>query len=134
MGLKNGHALAVFLGNLGQDPELRVTQGGQAVAKLRLAVGRSWPDGHGRFNEETSWFDLVCWGKQAEQVAERYRKGDTVYVVAEPRQRTYDGKNGKRSVVEFHVRTIRRVQSREDADSAPVDYFGDEDPGPPPAV
>jgi len=71
----------ILVGNLGKDPEVRYTSGGQAVANLRIATSRSWTDKQsGQKKEETEWHDVEVWGKQAEQCAEYLSKGRQVYV------------------------------------------------------
>jgi len=71
----------ILVGNLGKDPEVRYTSGGQAVATLRIATSRSWTDKQsGQRKEETEWHDVEVWGKQAEQCGEYLAKGRQVYV------------------------------------------------------
>ncbi len=71
----------ILVGNLGKDPEVRYTSGGQAVASLRIATSRSWTDkASGQRKEETEWHDVEVWGKQAEQCGEYLSKGRQVYV------------------------------------------------------
>jgi len=71
----------ILIGNLGKDPEVRFTSGGQAVANMRIATSRSWTDkASGQKKEETEWHDVEVWGKQAEQVGEYLAKGRQVYV------------------------------------------------------
>jgi single-strand DNA-binding protein len=71
----------ILVGNLGRDPEVRYTSGGQAVATLRIATSRSWTDKQsGQRKEETEWHDVEVWGKQAEQCGEYLAKGRQVYV------------------------------------------------------
>jgi single-strand DNA-binding protein len=71
----------ILVGNLGKDPEVRYTSGGQAVANLRIATSRSWTDkASGQKKEETEWHDVEVWGKQAEQCGEYLAKGRQVYV------------------------------------------------------
>ena len=71
----------ILVGNLGKDPEVRYTSGGQAVANLRIATSRSWNDKQsGQRKEETEWHDVEVWGKQAEQCGEYLSKGRMVYV------------------------------------------------------
>ncbi|MGC4000565.1 MAG: single-stranded DNA-binding protein [Anaeromyxobacter sp.] len=71
----------ILIGNLGKDPEVRYTSGGQAVANLRIATSRSWTDKQsGQRKEETEWHDVEVWGKQAEQCGEYLAKGRQVYV------------------------------------------------------
>jgi single-strand DNA-binding protein len=71
----------ILIGNLGKDPEVRYTAGGQAVATLRIATSRSWTDkASGQRKEETEWHDVEVWGKQAEQCGEYLAKGRQVFV------------------------------------------------------
>ena len=71
----------ILIGNLGKDPEVRYTTGGQAVASLRIATSRSWTDKQSnQRKEETEWHDVEVWGKQAEQCGEYLSKGRQVYV------------------------------------------------------
>ena len=71
----------ILVGNLGRDPEVRYTSGGQAVASLRIATSRSWTDKQSnQKKEETEWHDVEVWGKQAEQCGEYLSKGRQVYV------------------------------------------------------
>lgn len=71
----------ILIGNLGKDPEVRYTSGGQAVANLRIATSRSWTDKQsGQRKEETEWHDVEVWGKQAEQCGEYLAKGRQVFV------------------------------------------------------
>jgi len=71
----------ILIGNLGRDPEVRYTSGGQAVASLRVATSRSWTDKQsGQKKEETEWHEVEVWGKQAEQCGEYLSKGRQVYV------------------------------------------------------
>jgi single-strand DNA-binding protein len=71
----------ILIGNLGKDPEVRYTSGGQAVANLRIATSRSWTDKQsGQRKEETEWHDVEVWGKTAEQCGEYLAKGRQVFV------------------------------------------------------
>lgn len=53
----------MIIGRLGADPELRYTQGGQAICSFRVASGRSWRDAGGNQHEDTEWFRVVAWDK-----------------------------------------------------------------------
>jgi single-strand DNA-binding protein len=71
----------ILIGNLGKDPEVRYTTGGQAVATLRIATSRSWTDKQsGQKKEETEWHDVEVWGKTAELCGEYLAKGRQVYI------------------------------------------------------
>ena len=61
----------MLLGNLGADPELRFTQGGQAVLNMRLATTESYLDKDKVRRERTDWHNVVVWGKRGEALATR---------------------------------------------------------------
>jgi len=85
---------AILIGNLGADPELRYTPTGKAVANFSLATSESWKDGDGNKQEETTWHNIVAWGKQAEVMKEYLTKGQQVYIEGRIKNSTYDDKDG----------------------------------------
>ena len=94
----------VLIGNLTDDPELRFTPNGAAVANFRLAVtprvrdGDNWKDG------ETSFFRVNVWRQMAENVAESMTKGSRAVVVGRLRTRSWETPEGeKRSVTEVEA-------------------------------
>lgn len=102
----------LLIGNLGKDPEVRYTSGGQAVANLRIATSRSWTDKQsGQRKEETEWHDVEVWGKQAEQCGEFLSKGRQVYVEGRLKTDTWDDKQTgqKRSRVKVVADTVRFI-------------------------
>jgi single-strand DNA-binding protein len=70
----------VVVGNLGRDPEMRYTPGGQAVTNMSLATNRRYTNSDGQQIEETIWFRVSVWGRQAESVHQYLRKGRQVLV------------------------------------------------------
>jgi len=93
-----------IVGNLVDDPELRFTGNGIAVANLRVAVTqRIQQDGEWR-DGETSFFRVNVWRGQAEHLADSLAKGDRVMVTGRLRQRTWETPEGeKRSVTEIEA-------------------------------
>ena len=82
-----------LIGNLGREPEVRVTGSGTRVASLSVATSREWTDRSGQKQEKTEWHRVSCWDKLAE-VCERFlSKGDRVYIEGsvEYRQSEQDG-------------------------------------------
>ena len=63
----------ILIGNLGRDPELRYTQGGQAVANFTIATNESWTNKNGEREERTEWHRVVAWAKLAEICGHRPR-------------------------------------------------------------
>jgi single-strand DNA-binding protein len=71
----------IFVGNLGRDPELRYMPDGQAVTNLNVACNRRWNSQvSGEQEEETTWYRVSVWGKQAEACNEYLEKGRQVLV------------------------------------------------------
>lgn len=69
----------ILLGNLTRDPELRYTQGGQAIAKFGLAVNRTYTI-NGEKKEQTCFVDITAFGKQAEILSEHCTKGRPLFI------------------------------------------------------
>ena len=91
------------IGNLVEDPELRFTPSGVAMAKIRLAVNRRWQR-DGEWQEDTSFFGGTLWRDAAESAAESLHKGDRVIVTGRLEQRSWETQEGdKRSIVEIAV-------------------------------
>lgn len=96
-----------LVGNLVDDPELRFTPSGVALAKVRMAVNRRWRSQEGEWKEQTSFFGGTVWREQAEQVAESLQKGARVIVTGRLEQRSWENEQGeKRSVVEVQIDEI----------------------------
>jgi single-strand DNA-binding protein len=95
-----------LIGNLVDDPELRFTPSGVAMAKIRMAVNRRWQK-DGEWQEDTSFFTGTVWREQAESAAESLQKGARVIVTGRLEQRTWETDQGdKRSVVEIQIDEI----------------------------
>ncbi len=86
----------MLLGNLGADPELRFTQGGQAVLNLRLATTESYLDRDKVRKERTDWHNVVIWGKRGEALAKILAKGSTIFIEGSLRTSSYDDKEGNK--------------------------------------
>jgi single-strand DNA-binding protein len=97
----------MLLGNLGADPDLRYTQGGQAVLNIRLATTESYLDRNKVRQERTDWHNVVVWGKRGEALAKILGKGSTIFVEGGLRTSSYDDKEGnKRYKTEIHANNI----------------------------
>ncbi|MFN2147021.1 MAG: single-stranded DNA-binding protein [Anaerolineales bacterium] len=70
----------IVVGNLGRDPEMRYTPSGQAVTNLSVATSRKYTDSSGELRDETIWFRVSVWGRQAETVNQYLRKGRQVLI------------------------------------------------------
>jgi single-strand DNA-binding protein len=100
-----------LIGNLGNDPEVRSTTGGNRVATFSLATSRSWNDAAGSKQEKTEWHRCVVWNTKTSQLAdivERYvKKGDKIYVEGRIEYRQWQDKDGQtRYSTEINVREL----------------------------
>jgi single-strand DNA-binding protein len=100
-----------LIGNLGADPEVRSTTGGNRVATFSLATSRSWSGPSGDKQEKTEWHRCVVWNSKASTLAdivERYlKKGDKVYVEGRIEYRQWqDKENQTRYTTEINVREM----------------------------
>jgi single-strand DNA-binding protein len=86
----------ILIGNLGADPELRYTPGGQAVCDIRLATNESWMDKNGQKQERTEWHRVVMWGKPAEICKQYLTKGQKLYIEGRLQTRSWDDKDGNK--------------------------------------
>ena len=100
-----------LIGNLGNDPEVRSTTGGNRVATFSLATSRSWNDAAGAKQEKTEWHRCVVWnskGSQLADIVEKYvKKGDKLYVEGRIEYRQWQDKDGQtRYSTEINVREL----------------------------
>ncbi|MFL5605647.1 MAG: single-stranded DNA-binding protein [Gemmatimonadaceae bacterium] len=100
-----------LIGNLGNDPEVRSTTGGNRVATFSLATSRSWNDASGTKQEKTEWHRCVVWNTKSSQLAdivEKYvKKGDKLYVEGRIEYRQWqDKENQTRYSTEINVREL----------------------------
>jgi single-strand DNA-binding protein len=129
---------AMIIGNLGRDPEMRYTPGGQAVTQFTVAVNRSHKDANGEWKEETEWFRVVAWAQLAERTAENLRKGRKVYVEGRLQTRSWEDKDGqKRYTTELVANDVKALDARPREDGggepsgAPVGRSGSGSPAGP---
>lgn len=102
----------ILIGNLGDDPEVRFTGTGQAVATLRMATNERWTDKSGQPQERTEWHRIVVWGKQAEHCKEYLSKGRQIYVEGRIQTREWNDKEGnKRYTTEIVAQNVRFLGS-----------------------
>ncbi len=125
---------AILIGNLGRDPELRYTQGGQAVCNFSIATTETWKDKDGEKQERTEWHRIVVWGKQGENCGQYLAKGRTVYIEGRIQTRKWkDKEDNERTTVEINANNVTFLgggggdgngQRDSNKDSAPADDGG----------
>src|SRR5438034_11698708 len=77
----------IIVGNLGRDPELRYTPQGTAVCDFSVATNERRKDQSGEMKDETTWFKVTFWGRQAEVASQYLTKGRQVYIEGRLRAR-----------------------------------------------
>jgi single-strand DNA-binding protein len=125
---------AILIGNLGADPEVRFTPGGQAVANFRIATSESWTDKNQQKQERTEWHRIVVWGKLAELCGEYLKKGRQCYVEGRLQTREWTNKEGqKQYTTEVVANQVTFLGGRpEGAGAGPSKGRDDFSGGPPP--
>lgn len=85
----------ILVGNVGQDPEVRYTAGGSAIANLSIATSEAWRDKQsGQMQERTEWHRVVFWARLAEIVGEYVKKGSKIYVEGRLQTRKWSDPQG----------------------------------------
>ena len=115
-----------LIGNLGSDPEVRSTTGGNRVATFSLATSRNWNDASGQKQEKTEWHRCVVWNSKVSQLAdivERYvKKGDKLYVEGRIEYRQWQDKDGQTKYsTEINVRELIMLGSPRGGDGGGAD-------------
>ncbi len=94
----------ILAGNLTRDPELRYTPKGTAVARITLAVNRTYTSGEGgEKKEEVSFVDVDVWGRQAEVISQYMKKGRPLLVEGRLKQDTWEDKHTKQKQSKLKV-------------------------------
>lgn len=105
--MAKGFNQCCFIGNLGDEPTIKITQSGTQVANFSLAVNESRKTPDGSITEFTEWVRIVAWGKLAEIVQKYLHKGSQVHVTGKFRTREYtDKQNIKRYITEINCDDI----------------------------
>lgn len=98
----------IIVGRLGQDPEIRNTSSGTAVANFSVATSESWTDKTGQKQERTEWHRIVVWSRLAELCQQYLSKGRQVYVEGRLQTRQWQDNTGAtRYTTEIQAQTIQ---------------------------
>jgi single-strand DNA-binding protein len=98
-----------LIGRLGKDPEIRYTQGSEAVANVSLATFESWKDKNGEKQEKTEWHNLVFYRRLAEVVGEHLKKGALIYVEGKITTEKYQKDGEDRYVTKIVVSEMKML-------------------------
>jgi single-strand DNA-binding protein len=107
----------ILVGNLGANPEMRFTAGGQAVANMRIATTERYTDKSGQKQEQTEWHTVVAFARLAEICGQYLTKGRQVYIEGRIRTRQWQDQQGqKRYTTEIVANTMQMLGGRTGAE------------------
>ena len=112
--MKNLRNSVQLIGNLGMNPEVKTLESGSTLAKFSIATSERYKNNKGEQVNDTTWHNVVAWGKTAE-IAEKYlKKGAQVAVEGKLTCRSYEAKDGtKRYVTEILVNEILMLGAKD---------------------
>lgn len=105
----------LLIGNLGADPEAKVTQSGRPVTTFRIATNERWTDQQGTPQERTQWHRVVTWGKLAELCGQHLRKGRRVYLEGRIQNRSYEKEGETRYISEVVAQNVVFLDKKSDS-------------------
>ena len=117
---RSGINKVILLGNLGADPELRTTAGGDAVATISIATSDSWKDKNtGEEQQKTEWHRVVFFRRMAEVVGQYLKKGSSVYIEGQLQTNSYEDKNTaeKKYSTQIVARDMQMLGSRNNSET-----------------
>jgi single-strand DNA-binding protein len=108
---------AIIIGNLGRDPEMRVTQSGKSVCNLAVATERTWNNKQTNERQsETEWHRITVWGAQGENCAKFLSKGRQIYVEGRLRTSSYEKDGVKHYTTEIVAEQVQFLGKKSDFD------------------
>ena len=103
----------IIVGNLGRDPELRYTPQGTPVCNFTLATNERRKDRSGETQDQTTWFRITLWGRQAETASQYLAKGRSVYIEGRLRVEEWNDRDGRqRYTLEVHATDMQFIGGR----------------------
>lgn len=113
----------ILIGRLGNNPEIRYTPSGAAVANFNIATSENWNDKSGQKQERTEWHRIVVWGKLAELCNQYLTKGRQVFIEGRLQTRQWDDKDGnKRYTTEIVANTVQFLGSNANQGASAGNY------------
>lgn len=110
----------ILIGNLGKDPEVRVTTSGQTMANFSLATKERFKNKNGEREERTEWHSIVLWGRLAEIARDYLHKGKQIYVEGRLQTRKWQDKEGvDRYTVEVVVDKMQMLGAKGEGGQQP---------------
>ena len=121
----------MFIGNLGQDPEVRYTNDGTAIATISVAVSEKWKGKDGNQQEKTEWVRCVAFNRLAEVMGQYLRKGSKVYIEGKMQTRSWEDQSGAtKYATEIVVKEMQMLSPKAEGQQARVAVTGSAAPHP----
>ena len=113
--MSRGINKVILIGNLGSDPEIKISASGTTIANFTLATNERWKNSEGVQQEQTEWHRVVAFGRLAEICGEYLRKGRQVYIEGRLQTRNWEDKEGnKRYTTEIVLRDMQMLGTKGD--------------------
>jgi single-strand DNA-binding protein len=116
-----------LIGNLGKEPQTRLTPNGSKVCSFSMAVSRRWRSKDGETKESTDWFNVEAWGRTGEICQEFLHKGSLVYIEGRMKTDRYEHEGEARYFTKVIIQQVQLLDRR--AEEEPVEEIEE----PPPA-
>lgn len=115
---------ATLIGNVGKDPEIKTLQNGRKFVSFSLATSKRYRDNNGEQKEETTWHNIVIWGKAAETFEQLgIGKGISLFIEGELVNRSWtDNQGSKRSITEVSATSFQILTPRGQGASSGASY------------
>jgi single-strand DNA-binding protein len=118
-----------IVGYLGRDPELRYTPQGTAVCSFSVATSEKRKDKTGEMQDNTTWFKITLWNKQAETASKYLTKGSQIYIEGKLRTEEWTDKEGKtRTSLEVTGTDMQFIGSKGDNINNSGSFSSDNEP------
>jgi single-strand DNA-binding protein len=88
-----------LIGSLGQDPEIKKLDNGKSLAKISMATNETYRNAQGEKVTDTTWHNVVAWGKTAEILEKYVRKGDKIGIEGKLTTRNWEDKEGHKHYI-----------------------------------
>ena len=113
--MSGGINKVIIIGNVGNDPEVKRIDNGNAVANFSIATSETWKDkDSGQKQEKTEWHRIVVWGRLAEIIEQYVKKGSKLYLEGKLQTRSYEQDGVKKYTTEIKCHEMQMLDSKGD--------------------
>ena len=126
--MPRGFNKVILVGNLARDPEIRYTVDKRAWARFTVAVGFSWKNKNGEYQDGTDFIPVVVWGPRADFCARYLKKGSSVLVEGKIKVRSFEAKDGsgKKYATDVEATDVQFVGAKRSSEADDLGGAGDD--------